>query len=245
MRLGQRHARFEAAGDKEIVAQVGAVGLDLEGNPDVGLGIGEEGFSQDTDDGVGLIAEGDAGADDVGVAAELALPEAVADDHDVAAVGGIFLGGEGAAEDDGRAEEPEVRFGNVDAVDLLGNGAGEVEAGTTEIVGSDILKDAGLGFPVVEVHRRAHGAVALGKGVHELHHALGLGIGEGLKKDGVDHGEDRGVGPDAEGNGGDGGEGEGRARDEHAEGVAEVLPEITHEAPPFSPLVLGLLGRTG
>ena len=136
------------------MAEVGAVGIDLEGNPDVGFGIGDEGFSQDTDDGVGLVAEGDAGADDVGVAAELALPEAVADDHDVAAVGRIFLGGEGAAEDDGRAEEAEVGFGDVDAVDLLGNGAGEVEAGTAEIVGGDILKDAGLGFPGVEVDRR-------------------------------------------------------------------------------------------
>ncbi len=89
--LGQRHAGLEAAGDKKVVAQVGAVGLDLEGNPDIGLGIGDEGFSEDTDDGVGLVAERDGGADDVGVAAELALPEAVADDHDVAAVGGIFL----------------------------------------------------------------------------------------------------------------------------------------------------------
>ena len=63
------------------------LGSNLEGHPDVGLGIGDEGFSQDTDDGVGLIAEGDGGTDDVGIAAELALPEAVADDHDVAAVG--------------------------------------------------------------------------------------------------------------------------------------------------------------
>jgi hypothetical protein len=120
-------------------------------------------------------------------------------------------------------------LGNVDAVDLLGNCAGEVEAGTTEIVGRDILKDTGLGSPGVEVDRRAHRAVALGKGVHKLNHAVGLGIGEGLKKDGVYDGEDRGVGPDPEGDGGDGSEGEGRARDEHAEGVAEVLPEITHD----------------
>jgi len=33
--LGQRHVRLEAAGDKEIVAQVGAVGFNLEGHPDV------------------------------------------------------------------------------------------------------------------------------------------------------------------------------------------------------------------
>ena len=231
--LGEGDARLEAAGDKEIVAEVGAVGIDLEGDPDVGLRIGDERFSQDTDDGVGLVAEGDAGTGDVGVAAELALPEAVADDHDVAAVGSLFLGGEGAAEDDGRAEEAEVGFGNVDAVDLLGNDAGEVEARATEIVGGDVLKDAGLGFPDVVVNRRAAGAVALRKGVHELHDALGLGIGERFQEDGVDDGEDSGVGSDAEGDSGDGGQGEGRARNEHAERVAEVLPEITHVGATF------------
>jgi hypothetical protein len=36
----------------------------------------------------------------------------------VAAVGRIFLDREGAAEDDGRAEEAEVRFGNVTTVKI-------------------------------------------------------------------------------------------------------------------------------
>ena len=152
--LGEGDAGFEAAGDKEVVAQVGAVGIDLEGNPEIGLGIGDEGFSEHADDGVGLVAERDGGADDVGIAAELALPEAVADHDDVAAVRGVFLRREGAAEHDGRAEEAEVGFGDVDTVDLLGNGAGEIEAGTTEVVGGDVLKDAGLRSPVVEVDGR-------------------------------------------------------------------------------------------
>jgi hypothetical protein len=81
----------------------------------------------------------------------------------VAAVGSIFLGGEGAAEDDGRAEEAKVRFRNVDAVDLLRNDAGEVEARTTEIVGSDILKDAGLGSPYVVVIGELMGPLPWGK----------------------------------------------------------------------------------
>ena len=50
-----------------------------------------------------------------------------------------------------------------------------------------------LGFPGVEVNRRADGAVALRKSVHELHHTAGLGISERLKDDGVDDGEDSGV----------------------------------------------------
>ena len=65
--LGEGNAGLEPAGNKEIVAVVGAVGIDLEGDPDVGFGIGDERFSEDTDDGVGLVAEGDAGADDVGL----------------------------------------------------------------------------------------------------------------------------------------------------------------------------------
>ena len=68
-----------------------------------------------------------------------------------------------------------------------------------------------------------------GEGVHELDHAVGLGIGERLEQDGVDDGEDGGVGSDAEGEGGDGGDGEGRVRDEHAEGIFEVVPEIAHD----------------
>ena len=103
------------------------------------------------------------GADDVGIAAEFALPEAVADDDDVAAVGGVFLRREGAAEHDGRAEEAEVGFGDVDAVDLLGDGAGEVEAGTAEVVRGDVLKDAGLRSPGIEVGRGGRGAVAVGR----------------------------------------------------------------------------------
>ena len=142
----------------------------------------------------------------------------------MAAVGGIFLGREGAAQHDGRAEEAEVGFRDVDAVNLLGDGAGEVEAGTAEVVGGDILNDAGLGSPGIEVDRGGAIAVAIGKGVHELDHAVGFGIGERLEQDGVDDGEDGGVGSDAEGESGDGGDGECRVGDEHAEGVAEVLP---------------------
>ena len=128
-------------------------------------------------------------------------------------------------------------------MDLLGNGAGEVEAGAAEIVGGDILEYLVWALPGIEVDRRGDGAVALRKSVHELHHPVGIGISERLKDDGVDDGEDSGVGSDAEGDGGDGGDGEGRARDERAEGVAEVLPEITHVAPP-SVIWLGGTGRT-
>ena len=44
----------------------------------------------------------------LGLPPKLALPQAVAEDDDFAAVGRVFLRGEGAAEHDGRAEEAEV-----------------------------------------------------------------------------------------------------------------------------------------
>ena len=47
--------------------------------------------AEDSDDGVGLVAEREGGADDVWIAAEFALPQSVADDDDFAAVGAIFL----------------------------------------------------------------------------------------------------------------------------------------------------------
>ncbi len=79
----------------------------------------------------------------------------------------------------------------------------------------------------------ADGAVAFGKGVHELDHAVGLGIGERLEQDGVDDGEDGGVGSDAEGEAAMAVRVKAGLRDEHAEGVAEVLPEITHGGATF------------
>ena len=211
------------------MALIGAVGIDLEGEPDVRDGIGLKGLAEDAEDGVRLIAEGERGADDFGIAAEFTLPESVTDNDNVTAVGGIFLGREGAAEHDGRAKEAEVRLGGVDTVDLLGNGAGEIEAGTAEVVGGDVLKDAGLGTPVVEFGGRRAGPVTVRGDVHELDHAVGVGIGEGLQQHGVDDGKDGGVGSAAEGERGDGGDGERRVGDEDAEGVAEVLPEVIHE----------------
>ncbi len=90
--LREVYAGLESGGDEKVVALVGAVGVDLEGQPDVGFGIGDEGFSQDAEDGIRLIAERKGFADDVRIAAETALPQAIAEDDDIAAVGRILLG---------------------------------------------------------------------------------------------------------------------------------------------------------
>ena len=86
--------------------------------------------------------------------------------------------------------------------------AGEIEAGAAEVVGGDVLEDAGLLLPVVELGGGSDGTVALGRREQELDDAVGVRIGERLEQHGVDDGEDGGVGSDAEGQGGDGCEGE-------------------------------------
>ena len=80
----------------------------------------------------------------VGIAAELALPQAVAQHHHVAAVGRVFLRREGAAQHHRRAEDAEVGFADVNAVDQLRPVAGDVESRAGEVVGGHVLEDAGL-----------------------------------------------------------------------------------------------------
>ena len=86
----------------------------------------------------------------------------------------------------------------------------------------------------MEFGEEATGAIAVRIGVHELDDAVGLGIGERLEQDGVDDGEDGGVGSDAEGESGDGRDGERRSGDERAEGVAQVAEKVAHDGVPPS-----------
>ena len=78
-------------------------------------------------------------------------------------LGESSCGGEGSAKEDGCTEEAKVRFRHVGAVDLLGNGAGEVEAGTTGIEGSHVLKDTGWAFQVLKLTGEATGPLPSGE----------------------------------------------------------------------------------
>ena len=105
--------------------------------------------------------------------------------------------GEGAAQQDRGAEEAEVGFGDVDAVELLGMVAGEVVAGAGYVVGGYLLKEGGLPLVGVELGDGGEEVVGQDGGVEEFDHAAGVGVGEGLEQDGVDDAEDGGVGSDA------------------------------------------------
>jgi hypothetical protein len=102
------------------------------------------------------------------IAAEFTLPQAVAEHHHLAAVGRILLRREGTAEHDRSAEEAEVSFRHVDAVDLLRPVAGDVEAGTGEVVRGNLLEDIRLLLPVVEFCDGRSIIVAIGIAVEEL-----------------------------------------------------------------------------
>ncbi len=75
--LGHRHAGLEHRRGLEEMTLVGAVGLELEGDTDFGIGVGNEISPQHADDRVGLIPQRQRLADNVLTAAELALPQAV------------------------------------------------------------------------------------------------------------------------------------------------------------------------
>ena len=115
----------------------------------------------------------------------------------------------------------------MDAVDLFRMVAGEIEAGAAEVVGGDVLKDAGgLLPPVIELGGRSGGAFAVRRCEQELDDAVGVGIGERLEQDGVDDGEDGGVGSGYRGPAADGCDGEAWIFEEAAQGGVEVMPQI-------------------
>jgi len=72
-------------------ALVGAVGFELEGQPDVGFGGRRETGFQHADDGVRLVAHGERFADDIRIAAKFALPQAVTRTTTLPPSGAVFL----------------------------------------------------------------------------------------------------------------------------------------------------------
>ncbi len=140
---------------------------------------------------------------------------------------------EGAAQHHRRAEEAEVTFADVDAVELLRPVAGEVIAGAGHVVRGHLLKEARL--PLVSVKLRDGGQEIVGqnRGVEKLDHAIGVGVAERLEQHRIHDAEDGSVGSDAQRQRGHGGDGEARVLPEHEERVFDVVPEIAHLATPF------------
>ena len=136
---------------------------------------------------------------------------------------------EGAAQNDRCAEEAEVTLGDMNAVNLLRAVSGEVEAGTCKVVGGHFFEDARLLLPDMKLGNRANGIAAIGRGEQKFDDAICIGIGERLKQNRIDHGEDGRVGSDAEGQGGDGGDSEAGVLEKHVQRMLDVAPEIGHK----------------
>ena len=132
--LRQRDAGLEQCSGLKGVVLTFADGIKLKWEPDIGFGIGEEFFSEDADNGVRLIAKSERLAYGAGIAAELALPQSVAQHHDLAAVRCVLLRSEGAAQNDRSAEDAKVALGHMSAMDLLRPVSGDVEARAGPIV---------------------------------------------------------------------------------------------------------------
>ena len=124
-------------------------------------------------------------------------------------MGAVLGRGEGASCQDWRAKETKIVGGYVDALHLLGIGpASEVEPGAALVVARDILENAGLLTPDVELRHVGAGECSLRPGIHQLHQCLRLGIGKGLEQHGVDDRKDGCIRPNSDRNhdDGDGGE---------------------------------------
>ena len=167
----------------------------------------------------GIAAERDGLADDVGVAVETPDPDPVAEHDDLVAVRAIFLGAEGAAAQDRRAEQPEEIGGHPPRPKLFGKrSAGEVH--DTGVERRDVAKHLRLLAVVHELGGRAAAVDALRRSRLQHHQPVGVGKRHRLEEDGVDDREDRGVGADAE-----------RQRRHRRGGEAPALPEHPQRLP--------------
>ena len=149
--LLHRDAGLEHSGNLKEVVHVVAGWLKLKRQPHIRLRVGDKLFSNYTDDRVRLVAQGERLPDYGRIAAELALPQAVAQHHHIAAVGRVFLRSEGSSQHDRRAIHAEVTLRDMNAVELFRPVTAEVESGAGIVVGSNILEYAGLALIEVEL----------------------------------------------------------------------------------------------
>src|SRR5271156_2496211 len=145
----------------------------LEGHAEIGRHSSKKAAADYPNDEIWLAVKLDGRSDNTWISTKAALPEAVAQHGNVAAVRAVFCGGEGAAGNNGSAEHREIIRGDVHALHLLRMvAAGDIEPGPAEIIGRNLLKDAGLLTPDVELRYVRPGERSLRAGVPQLHQRL-------------------------------------------------------------------------
>ena len=225
-------SRLQSSSRREEIPLHGAVGIDLERQPDLRcadrrLDGGRIERSQHADDLVRLAVEQDRAPDHARVTAKSTLPETVAEHHGEPTAGPIFFRREGAAVDRGGAKEAEEINADVGRRDLFGIRIA-CDVDHAEAIGRDILKSTCLTPPDIELRRRRGPTGALGRDVEKHHQPLGIRIRQRLQDDGVEDRKNRRVRADPEGQRGHGSKRESGRVAQEPEGLAQVLNECVH-----------------
>ena len=220
LRLGglERDAGLEPCRHGKEVALVGAGGIGLQGQVEVGGRIRAERGPQHAGHRVGLPVEHDRAADDGGIAAEPADPERMAHHREPRSAGPVLVRDEDAAERRAGVEDRKEVRRDVDRLHLLRrHAAAQVEARSREVVRAHRLERLRVLLPGHELGDRYAPADAVPELELQLHQPVRLAVGQRLQQNAVDHREDCGVGSDPEG--------EGRDRHGCEAGAAKKLPE--------------------
>ena len=192
-RLQPRHA---------AIAEVGRVQfrpVEAERQDDLRVAIEEaEPGGQHADDLARLAVDDDRLAHDGLIAAELALPVGVAQDHALGRLRRVVVGGEVAPQDRVDVEEAQRAVGHEECLDALGL-AGAGDRHRAAVPESDVLEDAPL-FAINEVIRGRHvqerDSEPRGR-VPQTHEPVGIVERQRLEQDAADDAEDGRVGADA------------------------------------------------
>ena len=210
------------------MALIDGVGIELKRNPDFGGGpevLKVEVLADDAGDGKRFAAKDHGFAEDGRVVIEAVFPDGLADDDDLRCAGRVFLSVEGAAVDDGDAEEGEIFCGDSGDAELLWElRAGPVHDTATE--GRYVFEDGRLLGPVGEFCRGRSAEFAFGRFGFVDDDAAGFGERRLAQEDCVDKGDNSGVRAYSEGEGNDGSDDEGCAAfAEHSKGMRDVAAE--------------------
>ena len=165
------------------------------------------------------------------VSAEVAAPECVGEDDDVAAASSVFFGQEAAAERRANAKDVEKIGRRADAVNLLRLGSSG-QVGACAFGDRDAFEGMDSLLPDLEVRQigreRRIELLHLGNVLPDQVEAAGLLVGKRAEQDPVDDAEDGGVCTDAKRQGEDCDEREAGCAGQGAESVSDVLPERIH-----------------
>ena len=180
----------------------------------------------DADHGVRQGIQDHGAAGDLGVGAEAAAPQCVAEQDGAGGAGPIVLRGEGAAKGGLHAQHGQKAGGDAGAFQPRGiAGLGEIGGEIPPCL--DAFEGVGEALPIAEIGgRRIHARVAA-RGIvfPDLDQAVGIRVGQRAQQDVIGQREGGGGGADAEGGHGDGGESEGGRPAQAARGPDQIAAQ--------------------